>query len=719
MGERAVRSRNPRLVGTGLALALCMSSAVAHAFHPAPDGNVFCEEGQAQLEYVVASWASIPIDGENADIRVEVSYDFGPWTEIDRSAFIDPVYEFSGIIPVAPAAATLRLRASAQAPWRGNDDDPDNDVLRTFAYYANSHRPNESVADIFEIPECEPPAVADISLEKYTKVTPPSFEGDLCPAFGKASLLTLAYTGSGPEATSHSQAASAVSVAGDPAGASPVRIVVSNRDDLSHHRARVFFDGTVAVGETFDVTGAAARKHKVSAKTFVFVFDDQDELLQSVEFHTSCSQPLHLGDEFGSIQLRGFRNQHGAGHDLIVDDGFGEDADHAPGPTAYVAVAGNAGMSMSSYGGNDYRRRYRGDDDDDDGRRHRRHRGDDDDDDDRRRHRGDDDDDDDGRYGDDDDDDGRYGDDDDDDGHHGDDDDDDGHHGDDDDDDGHDGDDDDDGNGGGDDGSYPGDTITWTYVVSNPGDLPLTNVVVTDDNGTPDDASDDFVAQAVAEGTINVGDTNGNGLLDPGEEWVFNATGSAIEGQYRNLGVVTASPVAADGTVSDDTVRAEDVSHYSGQKPVTNACEDFSRLTTLTLSYTGDDNPTSHHQSRRKVKVYGSSGNAEQVYIVVSDKAHPQSRRARTYYAGEVNLGETFLVHASRSLKRSTYVHVYSLEGERLQKIKFHTSCSQPLYLGDQFGSVQVAGVEGRTPSSINRCGKKLHARRGIRRLRD
>ncbi|MCP5094439.1 MAG: hypothetical protein GY943_02675, partial [Chloroflexi bacterium] len=69
-----------------------------------------------------------------------------------------------------------------------------------------------------------------------------------------------------------------------------------------------------------------------------------------------------------------------------------------------------------------------------------------------------------------------------------------------------------------------GTEVTFGYFVTNPGDVPLSNVVVVDDNATPDDASDDQTF------TINspeyVSGDDGNNLLDPGEVWQFEFTKS-------------------------------------------------------------------------------------------------------------------------------------------------------------------------------------------------
>ncbi len=85
-----------------------------------------------------------------------------------------------------------------------------------------------------------------------------------------------------------------------------------------------------------------------------------------------------------------------------------------------------------------------------------------------------------------------------------------------------------------------GDSVTWTYVVTNTGNVPLTNVTVTDDQG---------VAVACPKST-----------LDPLETMTCTASGTAVVGQYANLGTVTGD--GPGGPVAD-----EDPSHYLGEQP--------------------------------------------------------------------------------------------------------------------------------------------------------
>jgi hypothetical protein len=85
-----------------------------------------------------------------------------------------------------------------------------------------------------------------------------------------------------------------------------------------------------------------------------------------------------------------------------------------------------------------------------------------------------------------------------------------------------------------------GDTVTWTYVVTNTGDLALHNVVVTDD----------VLGEICTIGDLAIG---GNATC--------TATGTSQEGQYANIG--TTCGLDPIGTEVCDT----DPSHYVGIPP--------------------------------------------------------------------------------------------------------------------------------------------------------
>ena len=58
--------------------------------------------------------------------------------------------------------------------------------------------------------------------------------------------------------------------------------------------------------------------------------------------------------------------------------------------------------------------------------------------------------------------------------------------------------------------------LTSDYLVTNPGNTPLDNIVLTDDKCAP--------VEPTLQGGNNVGDTNGDGRLDVGEEWEYSCT---------------------------------------------------------------------------------------------------------------------------------------------------------------------------------------------------
>jgi uncharacterized repeat protein (TIGR01451 family) len=95
-----------------------------------------------------------------------------------------------------------------------------------------------------------------------------------------------------------------------------------------------------------------------------------------------------------------------------------------------------------------------------------------------------------------------------------------------------------------------GSTVTFTYVVTNTGNVPLSNVVVTDDQLGPI--------------TSFTGDTNNNGLLDLTETWTYTKTATALAGQQTNVGTVTGQDV---NNPPGTTVTDENPANYFGDAP--------------------------------------------------------------------------------------------------------------------------------------------------------
>lgn len=85
-----------------------------------------------------------------------------------------------------------------------------------------------------------------------------------------------------------------------------------------------------------------------------------------------------------------------------------------------------------------------------------------------------------------------------------------------------------------------GDPVEWTYVVTNTGEVPLSEVTVTDDQGVDVDCPGD--------------------ALEPGESMTCTGSGVAEEGQYSNVGAARARD--PDGEEVED----EDRSHYFGEE---------------------------------------------------------------------------------------------------------------------------------------------------------
>jgi hypothetical protein len=133
-------------------------------------------------------------------------------------------------------------------------------------------------------------------------------------------------------------------------------------------------------------------------------------------------------------------------------------------------------------------------------------------------------------------------------------------------------------------------------------------------------------------------------------------------------------------------------------------CDGKAKPVVLTMLYTGDNcSATSHSQDPSKVTCETYAPLTQTVYIVATDKGNKQ-----TWFAGTVHLDSTFDISAGTKpdLGAELFVRIFDAQGGNLlQLLRFHTSCSQPLEIGNHFGSLMIAAYVAKEPKGPKKIG--------------
>jgi len=98
--------------------------------------------------------------------------------------------------------------------------------------------------------------------------------------------------------------------------------------------------------------------------------------------------------------------------------------------------------------------------------------------------------------------------------------------------------------------AHEGDTITYNYTITNPGNTPLSAISLIDDKA----------GNITYEGGYQSGDTNGNEILDTDETWVFNATYNVTEeddSPLVNTATVSGTDALSRSVQSEDTASVD------------------------------------------------------------------------------------------------------------------------------------------------------------------
>ena len=198
--------------------------------------------------------------------------------------------------------------------------------------------------------QCSPPAPV-AGAEACMFETP---AGPHCTS--KPFALGLRYLG-GACTISNAQGGSAECLVGGTAG-EPVRIRVTNDKG-----SKVFLDTGVAnvtPGDVVYASAANASENDFDSKSVVEIYSATNNLLQAVEFHTSCSQPLNLGDRFGAVDIVSIDTKEGesytAGAEVVFEytvvnnsiEAFVDEASDSFGALGSLNLAANGGTAVLS-----------------------------------------------------------------------------------------------------------------------------------------------------------------------------------------------------------------------------------------------------------------------------------------------------------------------------------------------------------------------------------
>ena len=216
-----------------------------------------------------------------------------------------------------------------------------------------------------------------------------------------------------------------------------------------------------------------------------------------------------------------------------------------------------------------------------------------------------------------------------------------------------------------------GSTATFTYQVTNTGNVPLSSVVVVDDNGTPGIPGDNFSP------TFTGGDTNNNSKLDLSETWTYTANHTVTAGQYTNIGKVTGQ--SSIGQMVMDT----DPANHFGAAPAIGI-----NKVTVDAPASGDELTILSGESISWQYTVTNTGNVALSGVVVTDN---QAGVMPIYQSGDINnnslldLTETWIYTAAGTTIIGNYSNTGTAKGsftDSAQQTSTVMASDQSLYFG-------------------------------------
>ncbi|HTM54546.1 MAG TPA: VCBS repeat-containing protein, partial [Pirellulales bacterium] len=225
-----------------------------------------------------------------------------------------------------------------------------------------------------------------------------------------------------------------------------------------------------------------------------------------------------------------------------------------------------------------------------------------------------------------------------------------------------------------------GAPITWRYTVTNVGNVALSNVSVTDNKPgvTP---------------VLQSGDTNNNAKLDLGETWIYTAAGTAVSGNYSNIGTANGSYIDSAGHSRSDT--ATDGSSYYGAMP-----QIAINKVTVDGATSGDGLNILTGEAITWRYTVTNLGNVSVSNIAVTDNqpgVTPVFQSGDTNNNSKLDLGETWVYTANGTAITGNYSNLGTVSGTDTTGASVQASDSSSYFGVDPEIAVNKVTVDGAT----------------------
>ncbi len=230
-----------------------------------------------------------------------------------------------------------------------------------------------------------------------------------------------------------------------------------------------------------------------------------------------------------------------------------------------------------------------------------------------------------------------------------------------------------------------GETITYTYLVTNTGNVAIASVDVVDDNATPGMPSDDFSPTYVS------GDANSDGKLDTSETWKYTSTKSVTQAMLEAGGSITnIAVVTGDGAISDQ----DDATVQVVQKPALQIEKQVSLDGSTWFDADGATGPVANVGQAVYFRVIVlNTGNVNLMNVDVKDQVTAGTGNALDF---TFELGDQLINNlAPGETVTSQVIQVQALSGQQTDLATAFTT-----YAGAEVKATDYANYYGKAPTS-------------------